>query len=217
MDLSAVECVTPALWGAGFKILQTYRFADGEFNHVDRLLGWLDPVPGARIIDLGCGVGEVARLIRLIRPDVGFTLVNISPVQMDYCPQDVDLCCADMLDVPRESGAYDCATFMFSIGHVDAPAALVEARRLLKPGGVLFIVDMHRVFGDNAHMSRTVAYAVLMENEFRAAAQDAGFVEDFCLKPRPVGNVGPAVCGSQDAYDAIFSGVEPIVWRFIKP
>lgn len=217
MNVSAIDELTPSLWDSGRKLLQTYRFAHNDVEHVRRLLIWLDPAFGAKIIDMGCGVGEVARIMRSMRQDLQFTLVNISPVQLGYCSPCDDLCLSDFITVPRNSAKYDCAIFMFSIGHENIGVSMKEAYRLLKSGGVLFVFDMERLSGDNDAMSALVSYNVLSETDFRNAALGSGFIEDFCLKPKAHFNIGQEVCGSNENYEEIFGGVSPIVWRFIKP
>lgn len=214
--LSEIDAHTPAIVASGIRVLQTYRFAEGEFAHIRRLLAWFEPPINAKVIDLGCGVGEVARVMKSLAPDLSFTLCNVSQVQLSFCPEDCTQCLCDFANVPMESECFDCATFMFSIGHADLGASLREAHRLLRRGGILFVVDMARISGDNSDMRRLVSYQVHTEDAFRRAANEAGFSEDFCMKPQPLENLGPRICGSEKAYEEIFRGVEPIVWRFIK-
>lgn len=216
MDLEKVEAVTPALYENGFRILQTYRFAESDAAHVAKLLEWMAPAAGARVIDLGCGVGEVARLMMRFRPDLGFTLANVSAKQLDYCPAGADLVQCDFRTVPRPAASYDCATFMFAIGHEDVSEGLREACRLLKDGGELFIVDMERVTGDGRYMADSVEYRVHDRETFRALAAQAGFAEVECFVPDIFNNVGPEVCGSLEEYDKIFGGVQPVIWKLRK-
>lgn len=216
MDIAKVEEVTPILYEHGFRILQTYRFAKDDAAHVNKLLGWMSPVHGARVIDMGCGMGEVARLMMQDRPDLEFSLANLSSRQLEFCPPNADLVQCDFRSVPRKSGSYDCATFMFAIGHEEVAEGLKEAFRLLKDDGELFIVDMARISGDGAYMAQAVEYRVLEEEAFRGLACGLGFEELMCILPEVLGNVGPEVCGSDEEYQRIFGDVRPIVWKFRK-
>lgn len=213
MNLEQINQLTPGLYDAGQRVLQIYSFADTDAGHAGKLLDWMAPPQGARVIDLGCGVGEVARLMQETRPDLNFTLVNLSDVQLGYCPP-ADICHANFLSVPRPSESYDCATFMFAIGHEDVGAGLREACRLLKEGGTLLVCDMERLAGDGADMARLVEYVVPTRDQFEAAARAAGFEVVECIAPEVARNVGPEVCG--DSYGAIFGDVGPIVWKLRK-
>ncbi len=213
MDIETVNQVTPILYDNGYRILQIYSFAETDEKHVGMLLDWMSPPVGAKVVDMGCGVGEVARLMKESRPDLNFTLVNLSDVQLAYCPPE-DQCLANFLAVPRASASYDCASFMFAIGHENIDAGLREAFRLLKDDGTLFVCDMERFGGDGAAMAELVQYQVLRRDEFRAAAVAAGFEEIACQVPDVVRNIGPEVCGAD--YEQIFGDVGPIVWKFRK-
>jgi ubiquinone/menaquinone biosynthesis C-methylase UbiE len=213
LDLTALADATRAAVGAGHRVFQIHRFAETEAAHLARLERWAELPDEARVIDMGSGVGEVAKRFRCIRPDLSFTLVNISAAQLEYSPEFPSYC-GDFCAVPEPNNSFDAALFCFSIGYADRDAALAEASRLLRPGGVLFIYDMVRVSGDNQGMQE-VSYTVDPRADIDQAALQAGFVSDLYLEPADRGNYGKTVLGSQ--FDAIFHGTIPAIWRLVKP
>ena len=56
-----IDEATQILASHGIDVLQIHRLAMSEADHVGRLLELFDLPPGARIVDLGCGVGAVIR------------------------------------------------------------------------------------------------------------------------------------------------------------
>jgi ubiquinone/menaquinone biosynthesis C-methylase UbiE len=213
MNLEAVDQQTHFLVAAGHRVLQIHRFAASEREHVARLERWADFPPSAMVIDLGSGTGEVARIFNVLRPDLTFCLVNISQVQLAYSPASMKQHCCDFRSVPEPDGSFDAAMFCFSIGHADLSEALREAARLLRPGGILFIYDMARVNGDNSSMA-CVEYEVHARDTVEQAARAAGFSRDFYMEPHDDGEYARAVIG--DAYEQVFAGTIPAIWRFVR-
>lgn len=212
-NLQLVESITPGLVEAGHKVLQFYRFADSELSHVARLEKWAEFPNNAKVIDLGCGTGEVARLMASFRPDINFTLVNISPVQLLYADKEMAAHCVSFLNVPEDDNKFDGVMFCFSIGHEDLHKSLREASRLLKKGGILFIQDMALCSGDAKNLL-DLDYEVRTRAEMESSAKLTGFKLDLYCEPQDDGKYGKEVIG--DSFDNIISGVIPAVWRFKK-
>lgn len=213
MNLKTIDEQTKLLIEKGHKVFQIHRFAETEFKHVSRLERWAEFPQNARVADMGCGVGEVARIFKEIRPDLEFCLVNLSQVQLDYAPKQFKKHCTDFCDVPELNESFDGVMFCFSIGHADIEQALKEAHRLLKYGGILFIYDMTRIYGNNEGMHK-VAYRVHALNYMEQTASGCGFDLDFYMEPSDDGSYGHSVLGRE--YDNVFFGTKPAVWRFVK-
>ena len=96
----------------------------------------LDPPHGATVLDVGCGVGEVARLMSQCRPDLQFILLNISASQLALCPPYPRLRAA-VEKIPLRVATVDAVLACYVLGHVDQLVALNALRRVLRPGGVL--------------------------------------------------------------------------------
>jgi ubiquinone/menaquinone biosynthesis C-methylase UbiE len=213
MDTSIIDSVTGTLVANGHRVFQIHRFAENEFTHVSRLERWAEFPLNAKVIDLGCGVGEVSKIMQEIRKDMTFTLVNISEVQLSYADDKFKKYCCDFCNVPEKEETYDAAMFLFSIGHGDKLLALKEAFRLLKVGGVLFIYDMVRVSGDNSSMV-DVQYEVDSKDSMNLIARECGFNLDLYIEPRDIGSYGHSLLG--DTFNKVFNGTIPACWRFIK-
>jgi ubiquinone/menaquinone biosynthesis C-methylase UbiE len=95
---------------------------------------------GARVLDVGCGPAhDTSGLRGLGLRAIGF---DRSRGMLAQARGDVPLLLGDMRRLPVRDGALDglwvCASFLH-IPKPDAPAVLRELRRVLRPGGVLFI------------------------------------------------------------------------------
>lgn len=210
-DLEAVERATVGAVQNGHTILQAHRFAPNDFEHVRRLTLWADLPHDARVVDMGSGVGEVARIWNLFQPDIEFCLVNISPLQLELSPPDMARYCCDMTDVPEPDQAFDAAICCFAIGHVDRFKAFREMARLVKPGGIVFVYDMVRISGDNALME-TIGYRVDGREVMEQYAAMADLDLDLYIEPVDGGWYGQRAIGAD--FDRYFGDVKPAIWRF---
>lgn len=142
--IDAINQATDAALAKGLRVMQTHYFGESQTDHVDILLAWLGPQQGAHIIDAGSGIGEVAKLMHARRPDLRFTLVNISEYQLGLSPvgEAFQPHLADFTDSQLPAECADVVMFNSALCQMPINQALSEARRLLKPGGVLFLSEM---------------------------------------------------------------------------
>lgn len=138
-DDRTVGEVTRYLVDQGARVFQIFQRGT-ESEHVSYLLEKFDP-PSGVVLDVGCGIGEVARLMHEARQDLEFVLLNRSQAQLDLCP-DFEKLHADAHAIPMPDASVDAVMACYVMGHLDKDRALSEMRRVLKPGGVLFIADM---------------------------------------------------------------------------
>jgi len=211
INLDQLAAVTDDFVKKNIRVLQIHRFADGEFDHLKRLERWAELPFGARVADLGCGIGEVARTFKQLRPDLSFCLVNISEAQLLYADPAMQQYACNFLNVPEPDGSFDAVLFCFSIGHEDQDEAMAEARRILRPGGILFIYDMIRKSGNNKIME-DVSYTVWPREHMESAS--IGFDLDYYMEPFDSGSYGEQILG--DDYEKFFGGTSPAIWRFTK-
>lgn len=214
MDLALVEDSTQALVDSGVRVFNGALFGDTEREHVALLLGALNPVKDAMVIDAGCGIGEMAALMREVRPDLQFLLVNVSQAQLDLCPPEFDRLRASFNSMPVPDACADAIVFSYSICHSeDWVATLEEARRVLKPGGILLINDMQRTDGDNEEFQRVLGACVHDGAEVEAWARGAGFGLHWALAPQ-VKRDHLAELLPADQAARLFAGIVPTIWRF---
>jgi ArsR family transcriptional regulator len=109
------------------------------------LLALLDPA--WTVGDLGCGTGQVsASLSPFVRRVVA---VDSSPAMLGAARNrlgdvaNVEVRAGALEALPVDDGELDAALLFLVLHYVAEPAAaLAEARRVMKPGGVLLVVDM---------------------------------------------------------------------------
>ena len=105
--------------------------------------------PGARLLDLGAGTGDLAReavhqqpLVQVLAADftLGMMLAgkNSSGAHLDWAA-------ADALALPLPDHAFDAVVSGYLLRNVaDLPRALAEQMRILKPGGIMVTLDSTR-------------------------------------------------------------------------
>jgi SAM-dependent methyltransferase len=112
------------------------------------LVDALNPQPGERLLDAGCGTGVIARrLAALVQPTGSVLGVDISRAMLDFAERQ------PMLDglkyqqasashLPCADHTFDGATAARLLMHVDDPHALLcELRRVVRPAGRLAILE----------------------------------------------------------------------------
>ena len=116
-----------------------------EFEVLSRLL----PLPGARLLELGCGAAEKTRQIAENAKIDEIVAVEIDPIQHAKNIEIKDLPSvtfksfgAEAIDEPDNS--FDIVLMFKSLHHVptgEMDTALSEIRRVLKPGGLAYISE----------------------------------------------------------------------------
>lgn len=145
---------------------------------------------GARVADVGCGIGTVLADLR----DLGAEAVgvDVSDAMVREAARRVpgaELHVADADELPLEDGALDGYRAERVYQWLADPAAsLEEAMRVLRPGGLIVLVDQDYdallVDGDDRQLTRRLlhGFADSLPNGWagrrhRAALLDAGFVD----------------------------------------
>jgi ubiquinone/menaquinone biosynthesis C-methylase UbiE len=117
----------------------------GAKSHLDALLTTVGPVQGARVIDIGCGEGQMTRALA----NQGAQVTGYDPFIAETAPAELGagsfrLAKAAADAIPESDHAADLVLFVFSLHHVPAAkleGALAEARRLLRPSGRLYVAE----------------------------------------------------------------------------
>jgi ubiquinone/menaquinone biosynthesis C-methylase UbiE len=106
--------------------------------------------PGTRLLEVGCGVGAVLAVLGQEFPGIRVTGVDIEPKQLEYARGHLEragveatLVQADALTLPFEDESFDHVWMMWFLEHVADPlAVLLEARRVLVPGGAITAIEV---------------------------------------------------------------------------
>jgi demethylmenaquinone methyltransferase/2-methoxy-6-polyprenyl-1,4-benzoquinol methylase len=109
------------------------------------MVAWLGPRDGQHVLDVAGGTGDIAFRIRERAPGARVTVADINESMVSVGRDrgidrtdltGVDWLVADAEKLPLPSASVDAYTIAFGIRNVtDIPAALAEARRVLRPGG----------------------------------------------------------------------------------
>jgi ubiquinone/menaquinone biosynthesis C-methylase UbiE len=108
----------------------------------------LDPQPGARVLDLGCGTGVIARQLAarvgatgsVLGVDVSTTMLEVAKAHGTHPTLRFEQ--GDATALQYEDGRFDQAIAARLLMHVPHPhAVLRELRRVVRPGGRLALLE----------------------------------------------------------------------------
>lgn len=117
---------------------------------------------GARILDIGCGTGNILRLAKPhFRECWGADLSGSLLRELARRFDGLRLQRGDAGRLPFRGGAFDVVSYYGVLHHIlDHDRTLAEAHRLLRPGGVLYIDhDPNYFFGRFYHIFYRLRYA----------------------------------------------------------
>jgi ubiquinone/menaquinone biosynthesis C-methylase UbiE len=117
----------------------------GRMSHLDALLAAVGPIAGLAIADIGCGEGALDRELAAR----GAIVTGYDPFMAPTAraPQGAgswQLVQAAADAIPAPDRVFDLTLFVFSLHHVPRAklaGALAEARRILRPGGRLYVAE----------------------------------------------------------------------------
>lgn len=134
-------------FGEDYKVVYRHRDWEQAAQEVNRMAGWLALASGARVLDVGCGMGRHALAIQRLGYEV--TGIDLSEALLREArahdsEQAVTWVQGDMRRLPFADESFDAAVNLFtSFGYFDAEAdneaVLRQLRRVVKPGGKLLI------------------------------------------------------------------------------
>jgi ubiquinone/menaquinone biosynthesis C-methylase UbiE len=139
-----------------------FGFLTGHYDRLCRLIGLgarlrafqvraIGPVDGKRVLEVGCGTGELLRAVaragrpaRLAGLDPDPKMLAQADAKLRGAGVEADLVRGWAQALPFPDGAFDLVLSSLMLHHLDTPTkrtALGEWRRVLAPGGALVLVD----------------------------------------------------------------------------
>lgn len=214
VNIKAIDAVLGEVLASGHRILQTHKYAGTDAGHVAYMLEQFDLPQNALVLDAGCGVGEVARLMSEQRPDLSFVLMNLSMLQLSHCPTGDQYLHAldDCHNCLLNDGVVGAVMFSSALCQMDIPVALAEARRVMAAGGVLLVNDMVRATGTPDEMEAALAARVLTLDELVGHIEAAGFAVTSIDHPHYDASHFEKMLSAENAAH-LLDGVTPVVIR----
>jgi SAM-dependent methyltransferase len=134
-----------------------------------RVLELLAPRPGSRLLDAGCGTGDVARRVaavvgpagRVVGVDASVTMLDEARRRTVDTTLPVEFLRGDITRLGAADAAFDCAYSERVFQHLDDPRpAIAELVRVTRPGGRIAVIDtdwgMHAIDGADPTLTAKV-------------------------------------------------------------
>lgn len=142
----------------------------------------------ARVLDVGCGSGELAQLIMALRPDVAIQGIDVLVRPDTAIPVEQ----YDGLHIPHPDGAFDAAIVVDVLHHTDDPAAvLAEIARVAKA----VVIKDHNRDGLAAGVTLrfmdwvgNISHGVRLPYNYLSSRQWAGIWRTLGLAPQRTAN-----------------------------
>lgn len=129
----------------------------GTHNYVKyRSIQSLNIQTNNNIIDLCCGTGDLARIIKQLHPDTCVTGIDISEKMLQIAKSKsskgkIQYLQGDVTNLPYQDNTFDIVTMGFGLRNIqNAEKAVEEAYRILKPHGSFLHLD----FGEANFLSK---------------------------------------------------------------
>ena len=135
-----------------------------------------------RVLEIGAGSGAMALEVTSAFPNARLTVTDLDPAMVAAARAalgdhpDVVVQQADVTALPFDDGAFDMVTSYLMLHHViHWEAALIEAARVLAPGGALLGYDLtDTVVARLIHRADRSPYLTLSEPDLRSGLAAAG-------------------------------------------
>lgn len=115
---------------------------DPRIFHVQLILRHFGDLSGKRVLDVGCGKGRFARVIKEQHPESRIVALDLAESMLRFVPEGISPVSASMTDLPLRDASFDAAYATESLEHaVDIERAIAEICRVVKPGGRIVIID----------------------------------------------------------------------------
>ncbi len=159
----------------------TYTIEETDLERQHLLAELLNPVSinalenislkqGARILDIGCGLGDTTLMLHQRFPnsiitglDGDASLITAATEEKKLLHANLDFVCSDALQLPFDDNSFDFVFTRYCLHHIpDAMAALHEMKRVCRTGGIVFAHEPDI----NALISYPESWAYSKHNEY---------------------------------------------------
>lgn len=156
-------------------------------NFLNELVKYTQIHENQNILDIATGTSVIPRKLMEQRiPGIKITGLDITESMLRQAQRkiagegyqaDIRLVCGDAMHLPYADGSYDVVVSGLASHHMDIPVMLSEMKRILKPGGLLSIIDVgtspiweNKLF---QFLARAIAFLffLIRENATRARAE----------------------------------------------
>ena len=169
----------------GLKLFVAARYGETEKEHAEKYHQLVGFKKNSVIVDMGCGIGEMGRLLQECDETLKVINVTNSPRQYEIIYQLGDQCVLtdfSSTELPSEIAQY--VMFNESFGYGNPKQLLQEASRLLSAGGCVVLRDFApRTPLQQVH-AFTWSYTGYPVHEVVAAAADAGLALRWMERPK---------------------------------
>lgn len=132
-------------YNVGFWNEQTINQQQASRQLVEHVISSVQITP-QYILDVGCGLGAIANVLKQIWPRANVTGINISEKQIEYATKTFSDCSFQCMDATRlvfESNSFDLIVSIEAVNHFNTRFDfLKEAYRVLKPNSKLCMSDL---------------------------------------------------------------------------
>lgn len=216
IDQALLDVASQQALENGCRLLQGFRLADEDYDHIHGLMHWMNPVPFSHILDIGSGFGDPAWLMRQCRRDLSFSLLNYNEFQIKQSRYTgFPTVRADMHAIPFATNTFDGAMMLYTLCHADNfVKALQEARRVVRPGGFLFVYDYVRDAGNDNEAWELLKARFPYRSEIEALAAMTGWATKSWHYPLGDDTVFRQAFGEHQAiYERLFGPLRPYIWK----
>ena len=118
---------------------------DPRIYHVQLILEYFGDLAGKRVLDVGCGKGRFARVLKERHPQASVAAFDLAEAMLQNVPAGIAPCAGSMTALPFRSESFDRTYATESLEHaVDIAGSIAEICRVTRPGGRIVIIDKNK-------------------------------------------------------------------------
>ena len=161
----------------------------GADKYYTMAVDWLELAPGQRVLDIGCGTGTFAVRIRQLRPGVAVVGLDPDPRALARAARKAKRAGVEVHfergfsdQLPYADASFDCVStnILSLLPHEEKEVTLREVRRVLRPGGALYLFDLAKTppgFSFWRLFRRTQRFEFCTDEQILALMRQAGLSE----------------------------------------